>query len=412
MQCCYEGCTNSSWKIRKRGETNIRMIYFPKPKTQRARCLEWINCLGRKEFGIENIKRQTVICSSHFVGGSGPSLNFPNPIRFGEVNNLEYSERREETDSSAQFDFGTANIIGQASFTGQSDCIDDAKDTGCLSEACNVVISTDSQNQTGDTHAMLKAERMETDDQFSQNVVCATDTSTSATPIIESSDTSASARPIIESSECISDVAKDSQVTRQFQFDLKSIFYSFVDLSIIGWTSGYSVTSDGIPCLAIMKAEYGTVPNLILSIDCTMKVSITIDKNLLPEYNLLLHVVPPNISSIDQFERLMTTLCNWNPAANALEEDLTSHSQTHSQVQSDHHGDFDEMTNSLNHNNLVKKLTYRTTNLEEKLKSKRRENANLRKKLHRRELSLQKLVWRRREKRVISPRTNTAKNRK
>ncbi|XP_066917504.1 uncharacterized protein [Clytia hemisphaerica] len=40
----------------------------------------WLHACGRKNFGIENVKPYTYICSVHFVGGSGPTDQNPDPL--------------------------------------------------------------------------------------------------------------------------------------------------------------------------------------------------------------------------------------------------------------------------------------------------------------------------------------------
>ena len=50
--------------------------------TRRETCLKWIKACGRPEedFNINKIARSTYICSKHFVGGKGPTVENPDPI--------------------------------------------------------------------------------------------------------------------------------------------------------------------------------------------------------------------------------------------------------------------------------------------------------------------------------------------
>lgn len=58
----------------------VFFIPFPKPKTQREKCERWVRLCGRKYFGVDNVNKDTYMCSKHFVGGNGPSIDHPDPL--------------------------------------------------------------------------------------------------------------------------------------------------------------------------------------------------------------------------------------------------------------------------------------------------------------------------------------------
>lgn len=43
-------------------------------------CLKWMKACGRDRFSVENITKDTYICSLHSVGSKGPTEHHPDPI--------------------------------------------------------------------------------------------------------------------------------------------------------------------------------------------------------------------------------------------------------------------------------------------------------------------------------------------
>lgn len=79
--CCYGACNSDSRYYGKREDMDgVTFIPFPKQKTQLVKCERWIKLCGRKYFSVENIKKETYICSKHFVGGKGPTPEHPDPL--------------------------------------------------------------------------------------------------------------------------------------------------------------------------------------------------------------------------------------------------------------------------------------------------------------------------------------------
>ena len=58
----------------------VTFIPFPKPKTQLEKCQRWVRLCGRQYFTVESIRKETYICSKHFVGGNGPTDAHPDPL--------------------------------------------------------------------------------------------------------------------------------------------------------------------------------------------------------------------------------------------------------------------------------------------------------------------------------------------
>ncbi|KAK3085781.1 hypothetical protein FSP39_008650 [Pinctada imbricata] len=79
-RCCYGTCnSNSRYPERLDG---AKFIPFPKKISNHDKCMRWIKACGRPHYqlNIENITKDTYICSKHFVGGNGPTLDNPDPI--------------------------------------------------------------------------------------------------------------------------------------------------------------------------------------------------------------------------------------------------------------------------------------------------------------------------------------------
>ena len=79
--CCYGDCNSDSRYVGRREDMEgVCFIPFPKPKTQLEKCERWVRLCGRKFFTVENIRKETYICSKHFVGGKGPTKEHPDPL--------------------------------------------------------------------------------------------------------------------------------------------------------------------------------------------------------------------------------------------------------------------------------------------------------------------------------------------
>jgi hypothetical protein len=79
--CCYGDCNSDSRYVGKRSDMDgVNFFPFPKPKTQLEKCRCWVRLCGRKYFTVESIRKDTYICSKHFVGGNGPTDAQPDPL--------------------------------------------------------------------------------------------------------------------------------------------------------------------------------------------------------------------------------------------------------------------------------------------------------------------------------------------
>lgn len=78
--CVYKTCSSDSRYSAKDHMKGIFFITFPKPKTNRLKCESWLKWLGRTDYPISRVSGDTYLCSKHFVGGKGPTKEFPDPI--------------------------------------------------------------------------------------------------------------------------------------------------------------------------------------------------------------------------------------------------------------------------------------------------------------------------------------------
>ena len=105
--CCYGTCSNDSRYLDREGMEGVFFIPFPKPKTKLEQCLKWISLCGRphKDFNVDKIHDYTYICSKHFVGGSGPTDSYPDPvpaIQVGSSPSVPKKSRKARTRNNAQ----------------------------------------------------------------------------------------------------------------------------------------------------------------------------------------------------------------------------------------------------------------------------------------------------------------------
>jgi len=56
---------------------DVYFILFPKEKSKLER---WVRACSREGFTADHVTRHTFICSRHFVGGKGPTIDHPDPI--------------------------------------------------------------------------------------------------------------------------------------------------------------------------------------------------------------------------------------------------------------------------------------------------------------------------------------------
>ncbi|XP_070533446.1 uncharacterized protein [Ptychodera flava] len=78
--CCYGNCRSDSRYSHRDEMKDVFFIRFPKAHRNLEKCQRWIYACGRKGFCIESIKKDTYICSLHFVGKNGPTDKYPDPI--------------------------------------------------------------------------------------------------------------------------------------------------------------------------------------------------------------------------------------------------------------------------------------------------------------------------------------------
>ncbi|XP_077089694.1 uncharacterized protein LOC143741163 isoform X1 [Siphateles boraxobius] len=78
---CSHGVCKSDTRYPERLSGGVVFFPFPKPKTQRERCLQWIRQCGRPhcQLNVSKITKHNYVCSKHFINGK-PTPEFPNPV--------------------------------------------------------------------------------------------------------------------------------------------------------------------------------------------------------------------------------------------------------------------------------------------------------------------------------------------
>ena len=78
--CAYGTCKSDSRYPDRPEMEGVFFIRFPQSKKDPEKCMRWANACSRQNFSVENVKKDTYICSLHFVGGKGPTTDHPHPI--------------------------------------------------------------------------------------------------------------------------------------------------------------------------------------------------------------------------------------------------------------------------------------------------------------------------------------------
>ncbi|XP_033097191.1 uncharacterized protein LOC117101338 [Anneissia japonica] len=81
LRCVWGEC-NGDERYPDRVKLKGNLIPFPKPKKEKEKCLRWIRACGRRHayLNINRVNKHTAVCSTHFVGGKGPTIDYPDPI--------------------------------------------------------------------------------------------------------------------------------------------------------------------------------------------------------------------------------------------------------------------------------------------------------------------------------------------
>ncbi|XP_013409794.1 zinc finger protein 235 isoform X2 [Lingula anatina] len=80
--CAYGTCKSDSRHADKSYMAGVFFLPFPKQKTNFEKCKRWVHLCGRpmEQFNMDKISKYTYMCSKHFVGGNGPTEEYPDPI--------------------------------------------------------------------------------------------------------------------------------------------------------------------------------------------------------------------------------------------------------------------------------------------------------------------------------------------
>eukprot|EP00105_Crassostrea_gigas_P042586 XP_019926734.1 PREDICTED: uncharacterized protein LOC109619913 [Crassostrea gigas] len=82
LRCAWGTC-NVAERYPERLQNGVKLILFPKPKTNLQKCIRSIKACGRphEQLNIQRINKHKAVCSKHFVGGNGPTVEFPDPLQ-------------------------------------------------------------------------------------------------------------------------------------------------------------------------------------------------------------------------------------------------------------------------------------------------------------------------------------------
>jgi len=71
-KCLVKGCQSTNL-------SQVVMVSHPKPLKDPMKCMRWLKNMEREDMDASCIKKNTYICGLHWVGGKGPSVEFPDP---------------------------------------------------------------------------------------------------------------------------------------------------------------------------------------------------------------------------------------------------------------------------------------------------------------------------------------------
>lgn len=112
IHCCWGRCTTDT-RYPKRSPPGTFFIPFPKigrfkedmtdweknRETERTlKSTRWAQACGRNNFTVEQVNRNTYICSLHFVGGKGPTEEHPNPLIASPVSDSRKGKQKASTE--------------------------------------------------------------------------------------------------------------------------------------------------------------------------------------------------------------------------------------------------------------------------------------------------------------------------
>ena len=92
--CIYERCRESKLK-----NPDMKFVHFVKPKTDMKRAMRWVYLVGRSDFQVKDIHKNTVICQKHFPPDieldwkKNPSLEpYPSSLQMETMPNYSKAE--------------------------------------------------------------------------------------------------------------------------------------------------------------------------------------------------------------------------------------------------------------------------------------------------------------------------------
>ncbi|GFN88746.1 Zinc finger protein 271 [Plakobranchus ocellatus] len=118
--CSFALCKNDSRHKDQPHMEGITFHFFPNATRKPEQCARWVAACQRPQFTLEKVTRTMVVCSKHFIGGKGPTEEYPDPMP-DHIISFETSPRSQRRKNrSAKFDFERATIVGSNKCEGLS----------------------------------------------------------------------------------------------------------------------------------------------------------------------------------------------------------------------------------------------------------------------------------------------------
>ena len=137
---CSWGLCKSDSRFPENLPPGTEFIRFPKPgkikksmtkweeeqqmqRTEKAK--RWVHACGRKNFTVDKIRGHTYICSLHFIGGKGPTIDNPEPLnaKLTEIEIVRKSKKRKANPVLAAKKMATSLLVKTNDTTTDSDIL-------------------------------------------------------------------------------------------------------------------------------------------------------------------------------------------------------------------------------------------------------------------------------------------------
>ena len=178
---CVHGLCKSDSRYPEVSPSNMFFIPFPKcgvlkdgmeewkikeMNLKTEKCKKWVHACGRPNFTIKGVTRNTYICSLHFIGENGPTLDHPDPIKAtlsnDDIETLNRRARKRSRMKSTSTPVKHKNTKEVTSITEPADDVD-------VDDVDDYVLPEDDSGQNDDTlryededHLLVKSQETQT----------------------------------------------------------------------------------------------------------------------------------------------------------------------------------------------------------------------------------------------------------